>query len=153
MAATNLILGFWLDVLTGRLRPKFAFRTKVLCMVGAGFCLLCIPGLILSLRFQITTVGAILVYIPIGGNILLQIIFLIVISCQKLKSPQESSAAKKKKYTTKVMGFIITSWLVHLINIAILGAAIREPAGKGTWIAVIDNSIDVFAFFTMAFVL
>jgi hypothetical protein len=49
------------------------------------------------------------------------------------------------------MGFIITGWLIHLIDIGIIGSSTMLPSGKGIVTAVVDNTIDVFAFFMIGF--
>jgi hypothetical protein len=75
-------------------------RTKAICIFGAFFTLLSIPGLILSLGFGKLTIGNVVVLTPLIVSLIGQIIGLIVFSVlhSRSKGLHGQKTENKKRY-------------------------------------------------------
>jgi dipeptide/tripeptide permease len=117
MAATSIILGFWVDVLEKKLRPKMAKRTKIICIIGACLLLLCVPGLIISFRLDLRTLGSLLVFLPLIVDIIGVLVLLLIIRFMKSSKNTSEPNLKKKNYAVKVLSISVAFWILYLIAV------------------------------------
>lgn len=87
-----------------------ARRTKIACICGALLTLLAIPGLVINFILQFRDIGSVLVFFPLGVNIVGMIVLILVLRFAKALDKGASETNLKKKAYVRSLTLMELGW-------------------------------------------